>query len=73
MEHDDSKENMKSTAIDLTVLLAKSKLSHGGAQFVTAQLLAILFREQGISQHTAVDRFVTVLKNVYAEKGATNG
>jgi hypothetical protein len=60
-------DKLKDASIDIIAKFAKDGLSKGEGMVVLAMTLAITFRDDGVSQHEAVNRFVTIVKNVYGE------
>lgn len=52
-------------SIKIIKQFSDAKLERGEGMVVLAMTLAVLFREDGVSQHEAVNRFVTIVKNVY--------
>lgn len=43
----------------------EAKLTKGEGMVVLAMTLAVVFKSNGVSQHEAINRFATIVKNVY--------
>jgi hypothetical protein len=62
-----SKDELQAESIRIIMQFAKSGLDKGEGMVILAMTLATLFRTDGVSQHEAINRFTTIVKNVYGE------
>ena len=58
---------LRDASIGIVAQLAKDGLNKAEGMVVLAMTLAITFRDSGVSQHEAINRFTTIVKNVYGE------
>lgn len=58
---------LRDVSIDIVAQLAKGGLNKAEGMVVLAMTLAITFRDNDVSQHEAINRFTTIVKNVYGE------
>lgn len=60
-----SKEELQAESIKIVKGFDEAKLEKGEGMVILAMTLAVVFKSNGVSQHEAINRFATIVKNVY--------
>lgn len=60
-----TEKEMQLESMDIARRFAEKNVSNGEGMVILAMSLATAFRVNGVSQHEAINRFTTIVKNVY--------
>ena len=60
-------EQMKSESIRIVQRFAEQEVSNGEGMVILAMTLAQTFKTNGVSKFEAINRFVTIVNQVYGE------
>lgn len=60
-----TEKEMQLESMDIAKRFAERNVTGGEGMVILAMTLATTFRVNGVSQHEAINRFTTIVKNVY--------
>jgi hypothetical protein len=61
-------DEMKLESVRILTRFHDMEVESGEGMFILAMTLATTFRQHGVSQHEAINRFTTIVRNVYKEQ-----
>jgi len=60
-------EEMKNESIQIVRRFAEQEVSNGEGMVILAMTLAQIFKTNGVSKFEAINRFITIVNQVYGE------